>query len=165
MSGLDTEVKEKPAFTSPATSTPDDTQASIAEGQITGEDDDDDEVVVGWRAWMAAISGSSCVYSGYYMGLLLGNTAGFIVKDLGGAEVEGWIPNEYTIITAAIAGLTAGCADHVGRKNVLIGGITVAFVGSVVIAAAQNMASVLVGAAMQAGLFVRASLCRVDDCG
>ncbi|KAK0354529.1 hypothetical protein LTR91_005910 [Friedmanniomyces endolithicus] len=154
MSGLDTEVKEKPAFTSPATSTPDDTQASIAEGQITGEDDDDDEVVVGWRAWMAAISGSSCVYSGYYMGLLLGNTAGFIVKDLGGAEVEGWIPNEYTIITAAIAGLTAGCADHVGRKNVLIGGITVAFVGSVVIAAAQNMASVLVGAAMQAGLFI-----------
>ncbi|KAK0347944.1 hypothetical protein LTR02_001328 [Friedmanniomyces endolithicus] len=154
MSGLDTEVKEKPAFTSPATSTPDDTQASIAEGQITGEDDDDDEVVVGWRAWMAAISGSSCVYSGYYMGLLLGNTAGFIVKDLGGAEVEGWIPNEYTIITATIAGLTAGCADHVGRKVVLIGGITVAFVGSVIIAAAQNMASVLVGAAMQAGLFI-----------
>jgi len=87
-------------------------------------------------------------------GLLLGNTAPSIVKTFGDAADASWIPNEYTIVTAAIAGLTGGCADHVGRKNVLIGGILVAFVGSIVIAAAQTMAAVLVGAAMQAGLFV-----------
>ena len=144
--------KKAAVLDGPPRSSLDRSPASIAEGHII--DDNDEEVVVGWRSWMAAISGASCVYSGYYTGLLLGATAPFIVKTFGEASVASWIPNEYTIVTAALAGLTGACADHIGRKNILIGGILIAFVGAIMMAAAQNMATVLAGAAMQAGLFV-----------
>jgi len=57
-----------------------------------------------------------------------------------------------------MGGLTGSCVDHIGRKNVLIGGIAVALIGSIIIAAAQNMAAVLVGSAMQAGHKATSSL-------
>ena len=128
---------------------------SFAEGEFTdGRDDDEEEVIVGWRPWMAAAAGASCVFSGYYTGLLLGNTSGFMVASFDSPELATWIANEYTIVTAAIAGLIGACSDLVGRKWVLIGGITLALIGSILLACAQNMAMVLVGAGFQSGLFI-----------
>lgn len=65
---------------------------------------------------MAAISGASCVFSGYYTGLMLGNTALIIMTQFGHPELQTWLPNAYAIITAALGGLVGSCSDTVGRK-------------------------------------------------
>lgn len=41
-----------------------DSHIAIEHGEVF---DENEEVLVGWRTWMAAISGASCVFSGYYV--------------------------------------------------------------------------------------------------
>lgn len=125
-------------------------RGSISHGQVF---DENEEVEVGWRTWMAALSGASCVFSGYYTGLLLGNTAVVVTSAFDHPELATWMPNEFAIILAASGGLVGSCSDKVGRKNILLGGIALAMIGTILIAAAQNIAMVLVGAGMTAGIF------------
>jgi len=71
------------------------------------------------------MSGASCVFSGYYTGLMLGNTALVIMTQFGHPELQTWVPNAYAIITAALGGLVGSCSDTVGRKNILLIGLAV----------------------------------------
>jgi MFS family permease len=128
---------------------------SVSKGKITEETpDEDEEVVVGWRTWMAAASGASCVFSGYYTGHLLGNTAPYITKELRDVDTTTWIANESNIGTAVLGRVVGAMADHVGRKYLLMFGFSVACVGSIIMASAPNMTAVLVGAGLQPGLLL-----------
>lgn len=85
---------------------------------------------------------------------MLGNTALIITTSFGRPELQTWLPNIYAIITAAVGGLVGSCSDRIGRKNILLGGLAVACLGDIVVASAQNIGSVLVGAAMSSGIFI-----------
>lgn len=115
--------------------------------------DEDEEVVVGFKTWMAAISGASYVFSGYYTGLMLGNTALIIMTQFGHPELQTWLPNAYAIITAALGGLVGSCSDTVGRKNILLIGLAIACIGDIVVATSQSSGAAIAGAAMSAGIF------------
>lgn len=125
-------------------------QGSISHSRIF---DENEEVEVGWRTWMAAFSGASCVFSGYCTGLLLGNKASDVTASFGHPGLATWMSNEFAIVLAASVGLVDSCSDQVGRKNILLAGHTLAMIGTILIAVAQNIAMVLIGAGMTAGIF------------
>lgn len=67
--------------------------SSPPSGEISEIDDVDDDVHVGWRTWMAALSGCSCVFSGYYTGLMLGGTANNVMDTWNRPDLAVWMPN------------------------------------------------------------------------
>lgn len=129
-------------------------RTSISNGEISDEEYElNDSVVVGWRTWMAAVSGCSCVFSGYYTGLLLGGTSGDMMATFGQPNLAIWMPNGFAIVLAALAGLVGSCSDKIGRKPFLIGGVAISTVGHILMAAAPNAGTAILGGCLTSGLF------------
>ena len=128
--------------------------AALAEIPSNLSNEDDEEVKVDWRTWMAAFSGSACVFAAYYGGLMLGNTGAVVMATFDRPDLAVWMPNAFAIVTASLAGLLGSCSDVIGRKRVLLGGIILSCLGSIVVASAPNGPAAICGSILMSGLFV-----------
>ncbi|KAL8279865.1 hypothetical protein RQP46_007715 [Phenoliferia psychrophenolica] len=115
--------------------------------------EDDTAVAVGLHTWMAVFAGCMFPFTGFYLVICGASFTGYVVADIGGATGIAWLPNAYELVVLAMAAFMSSMGDVYGRRQILLGGLVLTFIGCILIATAKNINVVIVGSALTGGLF------------
>lgn len=80
------------------------------------------------------------------MPLLLGaGSLPFIIKDIGGAEIESWFPVAYSLTLASASPFSGYLQDVFGRRNICLVGGSILCAGIIVTATAHTIGQAIAG--------------------
>ncbi|TVY37231.1 Trichothecene efflux pump [Lachnellula subtilissima] len=106
---------------------------------------DDRHINLTWRSWTVVF-----IMAQVYVTVASGSVIGFIIRDLGDAEISGWIIQGPLLMQSVLSPIVGRLSDVVDRKYLAIIPTVISFVGAVVSAKAKSM-SVLIGAGILVG--------------
>ncbi|TVY50544.1 Trichothecene efflux pump TRI12 [Lachnellula cervina] len=106
---------------------------------------DDTHVNLTWRSWMVVF-----IMAQVYVTVASGSVIGFIIRDLGDAEIAGWIIQGPLLMQSVLSPIVGRLSDVMDRKYLAIIPTAISFVGAIVSAKATSM-SVLIGAGILVG--------------
>jgi MFS family permease len=87
-----------------------------------------------------------CGEQGSQLPLLLGSgSLPFIIKDLGGANIDSWVPVAYSLTLASVSPFSGYLQDVFGRRNICLVGGMILCVGIIVTATAHTIGQAIAG--------------------
>ncbi|KAH8921382.1 MFS general substrate transporter [Atractiella rhizophila] len=112
-----------------------------------------EDVQLTWRSWLAVLVSCFAIFSQVFVVTSAPSVIAFIVRDLGGANLSGWIIQAPILMQAALSPFTGRLSDLVDRKY--LAGIPplLGVVGAVISAKAENVnwligGGILIGATL-----------------
>ncbi|ORY16078.1 major facilitator superfamily domain-containing protein [Clohesyomyces aquaticus] len=108
-------------------------------------------VHLGWRSWFIIFLTCFCLMAQVFVVTAAGQVLAFIVRDLGEAEVSGWIIQGPLLMQSILSPTVGRLSDVLDRKYMSAIPPLFAFAGAVISAKAQNM-SMLIGGSILIGL-------------
>ncbi|OQV01355.1 hypothetical protein CLAIMM_06732 isoform 1 [Cladophialophora immunda] len=101
---------------------------------------------------MAAYASLCMLWVGSQVPLyFVGGSLAYMVKDLGGAQAQAWLPVCYTLVLAGICPFVGYLQDLLGRRYMTLGGAVVILVGSAVVGSAHSFGQGIAGMCIAGG--------------
>ncbi|TVY13023.1 Trichothecene efflux pump TRI12 [Lachnellula arida] len=111
---------------------------------------DDTHVNLTWRSWMVVFVTSLAIMAQVYVTVASGSVIGFIIRDLGDAEIAGWIIQGPLLIQSVLSPIIGRLSDALDRKYLAILPTAISLIGALASAKAPSM-TVLIGASILVG--------------
>ncbi|KAI0113934.1 major facilitator superfamily domain-containing protein [Nemania sp. FL0031] len=112
--------------------------------------EDAQHIQLSWRSWLVVFITCFAILAQVFVVVAAGSVIAFIIRDLGGASVAGWIIQGPLLIQSVLSPIVGRLSDVLDRKWLATIPPLIAFVGAVVSATAKSM-SVLIGGGVLIG--------------
>ncbi|KAI5480125.1 MFS general substrate transporter [Pseudohyphozyma bogoriensis] len=122
--------------------------SDVVPAHVTAPTLDDEQVIVGWRTWLAIFAACCCPFCGYWSAFFY-----TVPTDILGAGAKGvWLPTAFSLLNAALGAPVSHASEIFGRRPIIIGGFVVALVGAILVASAKTFTPVIIGSAFMSGV-------------
>ena len=101
------------------------------------------------RFWLIMLSISALSLCGSVEGTIMVNALPTIVADLGGGSLSIWVPNAFFLASIAALPLCAQASDIFGRRNMLLGAVSLFVLGCALGGASSSMTMLIIARAIQ----------------
>ncbi|KAH8774979.1 major facilitator superfamily domain-containing protein [Hyaloscypha finlandica] len=105
----------------------------------------DVHVNLSWRSWVVVLISCFAVLAQVFVVVGSSNVIAFIIRDLGDPAIVGWIIQGPLLIQATLSPIVGRLSDIVDRRYLVSIPPLIAFVGAVISAKAQDMATLIGG--------------------
>ncbi|KAJ9627003.1 hypothetical protein H2203_003463 [Taxawa tesnikishii (nom. ined.)] len=98
-----------------------------------------------WRSWMVVFVTCFAIMAQVFVVVAAGSVIAFIIRDLGGASIAGWIIQGPLLMQSVLSPIVGRLSDVLDRKYLAAVPPLIAFVGAVISAKATSMAMLVGG--------------------